>query len=123
MTNCEHLLSDVAIALEVLELVDFYSAYVGFLEPMLNELNASQKKAAEQSIFRQARAWFRDYKVVKQKAEQSQHGSDIDDHFTMIWDDERNTLVWSPDQWSQMMLAKTTEYVESHLNEFERKPH
>ncbi len=119
LVNCEELVGDVAIALKSLELSEFADTYQELVQPLINDLDQHRQSTEGLSVFRQVRAMFRDFEASRRKVLDRAEGSTIDEHFAMKWDEERGTLYWPPELWSQQVLARTVAYIEANPNEFQ----
>ena len=117
--NKQNLISDVPIALELLDLHDFRSAYLALLDQIRQELITNHGIDPDKPIFRQVLLMDRNG-AIEDRVKQQVKDSGLDDHFVMKWDNERDKLYWPPELWSQQMISRTTEYVENHPSEFQR---
>lgn len=117
LVNCPRFLSDVAVALKILELSEFYKNYVCLVEPLIDELDKNRRLAARTPESGQT-GLMEDYYAVLERLENSAEGSKINDNFVMEWDENLMASFWPPEKWSQRMLNQAIAYMQKHPGEF-----
>lgn len=118
--NCWEIRSDVVIALEFLDQSDLKSLYQSILVQTEKELFSEYGVDPDSQDFSRVVFCGENREAIWEIVRERVKKSGIDDHFVMKWDEGLRKLRWPPELWSQQMIARAVEYIESHPSEFQK---